>query len=115
LGEISLKFESFNWEVKEIDGHNHNQIANSLIPQLSSKPLFLLAHTIKGKGFSAMENNPEWHHKAPNKEEIKTFFPYKVIEVESEVSKSVNKLRSNWVHYALLAGLILDIIVRLAR
>jgi hypothetical protein len=40
---------------------------------------------------------------------------YKVVEVESEVSKSVNKLQSNWVHYALLAGLILDIIVRLAR
>lgn len=73
LGEISSKFKSFNWEVKEIDGHNHEQITESLMPQLSSKPLFLLAHTIKGKGFSVMENNPEWHHKAPNKEEMKTF------------------------------------------
>ena len=73
LGDINSKFKSFGWEVSEIDGHDHDQIERALKPSSNLSPRFLLAHTIKGKGFSAMENNPEWHHKVPTEENTKNF------------------------------------------
>ena len=71
LDNIIDKFKSFNWECVSIDGHNHNDIEESIIKMTSSKPKFILANTIKGKGISFMENNPEWHHKSPNEDELK--------------------------------------------
>lgn len=68
LDIISEKIKSFGWDVREVNGHNQTEIyANLKIP--SSKPLFIIANTIKGKGISFMENNPEWHHKSPSQEE----------------------------------------------
>jgi transketolase len=61
------KFKSFGWDTLEIDGHNHEQIEESLI-LIKDKPLFILAKTTKGKGCDIMENNPEWHHKSPDLE-----------------------------------------------
>ena len=69
LDDIIKKFESFNWECKSIDGHNHLDIIECLLTMNSNKPKFILANTIKGKGVSIMENNPEWHHKSPSDEE----------------------------------------------
>jgi transketolase len=69
LDNLKDKFLSFNWNCVEIDGHNHSEILNSFIPSNSNKPTLVLANTIKGKGISFMENNPEWHHKSPNNEE----------------------------------------------
>jgi transketolase len=68
LTDLKSKFEAFGWEVLEIDGHSHSEIKLSfeLIPK---KPLVIIANTIKGKGISIMENNPEWHHKIPNEVE----------------------------------------------
>jgi len=63
------KFKSFGWDCIEIDGHNFEEIENSL-KYNSDKPIFILANTIKGKGVKIMENNPEWHHKSPTKEEL---------------------------------------------
>lgn len=68
LDVISEKIKSFGWDVREIDGHNENEIYLNLATSCN-KPLFIIANTIKGKGVSLMENNPEWHHKFPNKEE----------------------------------------------
>jgi transketolase len=68
IGDMKKKLESFGWECVEIDGHNHEEIFNSLTIE-SDKPIFIIANTIKGKGCNIMENNPEWHHKMPNKEE----------------------------------------------
>ena len=62
------KFKSFNWNCVEIDGHNPTEI-KSAFEIKSDKPTFILANTIKGKGVPMMENNPEWHHKAPNDDE----------------------------------------------
>ena len=70
LDNIMDKFKSFNWNCLEIDGHNQEEIKKSLSIN-SSKPNFILANTIKGKGCKIMENNPEWHHKTPTKEEYK--------------------------------------------
>jgi len=68
LGDLKNKFESFGWNVIEIDGHNHSQIESALTYP-PTRPTCIIANTIKGKGISMIENNPEWHHKFPNKEE----------------------------------------------
>ena len=61
LENLSEKWKSFGWEVVEIDGHNINQILESLKID-SSKPLAIIANTIKGKGLKKAENNNSWHH-----------------------------------------------------
>lgn len=66
------KWISFGWMVKEIDGHNISEILNVLgkLKEYQRKPTVVIAHTIKGKGVSFMENKAEWHGKAPNEEEF---------------------------------------------
>ena len=58
--------------VLEINGHCHQAIlsATKFFKETSEKPTIILANTIKGKGIKVMENNPEWHHKFPNKDEL---------------------------------------------
>ena len=68
LGDLKNKFKSFGWNVIEIDGHDHSQIESALTYH-STIPTCIIANTIKGKGISMIENNPEWHHKFPNEEE----------------------------------------------
>lgn len=65
------KWRAFNWNVLEIDGHDMEQIVKAMEAALSVKgqPTVIIAHTIKGKGVSFMENQPEWHGKAPNAEQ----------------------------------------------
>ncbi len=71
IGNIKLKFEAFGWNTIEIDGHNFKEIYKAIeSAQNSEKPTVIIADTIKGKGVSFMENNPNWHGKAPNKEEL---------------------------------------------
>ena len=70
IDNVIKKFESFNWECIEIDGHDEDKILKALSTE-SDKPVFVLCNTIKGNGCSMMENNPEWHHKSPNDNEYK--------------------------------------------
>ncbi len=65
------KLRAFNWNVIEIDGHDFEQILSALDEAeiVKGKPTFIVAHTVKGKGVSFMEDNHEWHGKAPNDEE----------------------------------------------
>lgn len=67
------KLEAFNWNVIEIDGHDFEQILSALdeAELVKGKPTFIVAHTIKGKDVSFMEDNHEWHGRAPNDEETK--------------------------------------------
>ena len=66
------KWRAFGWNVKEIDGHNINEILNGFAwMQKVGGPAVIIAHTIKGKGVSFMENIVEWHGKTPTKEEFK--------------------------------------------
>jgi len=64
------KWEAFGWEVREIDGHNFEEIEKALTSS-SEKPVMIIAKTIKGKGISPMEGNNIWHYKAPSEEEYK--------------------------------------------
>ncbi len=68
---ISDKFISFGWEVREVDGHDIQALSDVLssLPFSSGKPSLLIAHTIKGKGVSFMENQVKWHHGVPNQEQ----------------------------------------------
>jgi transketolase len=72
LDPFAEKWRAFNWDVIEIDGHDIGQIVSALekAKAASQKPMAIIAHTIKGKGVSFMENNVDYHGKAPNKSEI---------------------------------------------
>ena len=65
------KWKAFNWQVFEIDGHDMKLIVDTLeqAKKVSGKPIIIVAHTIKGKGISFMENNNHYHGVAPTKEE----------------------------------------------
>tara|TARA_Y100001970_G_scaffold166768_1_gene204044 strand:- start:53957 stop:54760 length:804 start_codon:yes stop_codon:yes gene_type:complete len=72
IGDIATKINSFGWNVKEIDGHDMAEIIDALNWSKETKgPCAIVAHTVKGKGVSFMENNPSFHGKAPNNEELR--------------------------------------------
>lgn len=69
---VADKWRAFNWNVIEINGHNFNEIDSAVkkFKDETSKPTFIIAKTIKGKGVSFMENNLKFHGSPPNKEEL---------------------------------------------
>jgi transketolase len=84
---LKEKFDAFGWRTLEIDGHDFNQVIPALCPLTrktgapmgaletaraarDGKPTCVIANTIKGKGVSFMENNPEWHGVAPKPEQV---------------------------------------------
>ena len=62
LEPLSKKFEAFGFYVQEIDGHNIEQLCNVFQARNNARPNVIIAHTIKGKGVSFIENRKEWHH-----------------------------------------------------
>ena len=66
------KLTAFGWSVREVDGHDHEQLSRELeqTPWCTGKPSLLVAHTVKGKGVSFMENKVEWHYRSPNTEQL---------------------------------------------
>ena len=72
IGDIAGKVEAFGWSVREIDGHDMQEIVDALQWSCETPgPCAIVAHTVKGKGVSFMEDNPSFHGKAPNNEELK--------------------------------------------
>jgi transketolase len=71
LEPIVEKVKSFGWPVLDINGHDLAQIDKALDQAEATKgaPTYIVAHTVKGKGVSFMENDPEWHGKAPKPRE----------------------------------------------
>lgn len=70
----SERFTSFGWQVDEVDGHDMEAFQAVLTKENhSAKPRLILAHTVKGKGVSIMEDNPNWHFKLPGRKERKIF------------------------------------------
>ena len=68
---IDAKFEAFNFNVINIDGHNFDEIADALkkAKECKGKPTAIIMKTVKGKGVSFMENQVGWHGSAPNDEQ----------------------------------------------
>jgi transketolase len=71
LEPLAEKFRAFGLAVREADGHDVEQLTEALgaVPFQVDKPGVLIAHTVKGKGVSFMEDQPEWHHGTPSDEE----------------------------------------------
>lgn len=72
LEPLADKFRSFGWLVYEVDGHDHSQLINAICtPYIGlQKPIMIIAHTIKGKGISFMEDDNNWHYRIPTAEEV---------------------------------------------
>lgn len=72
LSPLKDKWEAFGWNAYEIDGHDFEQLLSvfSKIPFVAGKPTAIIAHTIKGKGISFMEDDNNWHYRIPNDEEL---------------------------------------------
>jgi transketolase len=72
LKDLRAPFAAFGWHTQEIDGHDFDQILNSIeIAQAEAdRPSLIVAHTIKGKGIPFTENNNAWHKRVPTKEEL---------------------------------------------
>ena len=70
LGNLAAKYRAFGFEVIEIDGHDYAQIIDALDCPVSGRPKCIVAHTVKGKGVSYMENQAKWHGGSPNPEQL---------------------------------------------
>lgn len=79
---MKAKWESFNWNVLTINGHNMEEILSALnvAVNYTGRPTVIIAHTIKGKGVSYMEHNNAWHQKVPTTEQ----YEQAVRELEEE-------------------------------
>jgi transketolase len=67
LDPLGAKFEAFGWETIEVDGHDHGQLAAALAKDgRQGRPRAVIAHTVKGKGVSFMQNQLAWHYKSPD-------------------------------------------------
>ncbi len=75
LDPLEDKWKGFGWDVAQADGHNAGELAGLLKEDRASDrkcPRIILAHTVKGKGISFMENVPVWHYRMPDGEEMET-------------------------------------------
>ncbi len=73
LDPLADKFRAFRWAVREIDGHNMEEISTTLnaLPLEQDRPSVIIAHTVKGKGVRFMEDRLIWHYKSPSEEEVR--------------------------------------------
>ncbi|GGF22459.1 transketolase [Flavobacterium limi] len=85
LEPIDKKLEAFGWAVAHVDGHNLEELSQTLnsLPLESGKPTFIIAHTTKGKGVSYMENVLKWHHGVPSKEQ----YDLAIAELDKELQE----------------------------
>ena len=65
LIDLKEKWKSFGWNVYAVNGHNHFELKEVFLKESKDKPTCIIAHTIKGKGVSFMENNILWHYRDP--------------------------------------------------
>ena len=72
MDPLAPKWEAFGFAVKEIDGHNYDQLIDAFtaVPLAPGKPTCIIANTVKGKGVSFAENKPAWHHGVPTREQL---------------------------------------------
>jgi transketolase len=72
LEPLADKWRAFGWAVREVDGHDHAQVeeALGLVPWQPGRPSVLIAHTVKGKGVSFMEDKLLWHYRSVDVQEL---------------------------------------------
>lgn len=75
VDDLEGKYRACGWNVVSCNGHDMSELLQVLKnARLSEKPTLVIAHTVKGKGISFMENNAGWHHKVPTKEQLEQAF-----------------------------------------
>jgi len=91
IDPVAQKYRDFNWHVREIDGHDMAQILEALdeADTVTDRPTLILSHTVKGKGVSWMELNPDWHGKAPSEEQGEIA----IAELEGRIDAEESKRR----------------------
>jgi transketolase len=72
LAPLREKFAAFGWNALEVDGHDIEQLLKAFasFPDASGRPTAIIAHTIKGKGISFMEDDNNWHYRIPTADEV---------------------------------------------
>ena len=72
LEPFADKWRSFGWNTLQVDGHSISEVIDALeaVRSVTGRPSVILASTVKGKGVSFMENNPDFHGKAPTREQL---------------------------------------------
>ena len=73
LAPLAAKWEAFGWQTREVDGHDFRALLDALskVPTGTGKPLAVIAHTIKGRGVSFIEDDNNWHYRIPTEDEVK--------------------------------------------
>ena len=113
------KWRSFGWNVIEIDGHRIEQISSAIDKALTTKgaPTMIISRTIKGKSVEHMEDNPQWHGKAPDKDVVPlinleldgqfmiapSIIAGDMTNLENEVKRCVNG-RADYIHLDVMDG-----------
>ena len=73
LAPLSAKWAAFGWDTVEVDGHDIGEVISAMNqPRQAGKPLAVIAHTVKGRGVSFMEDDNNWHYRIPTAEEVET-------------------------------------------
>ena len=72
LASLRDKWAAFGWEASEVDGHDFAAIAAAIAPrgEATGRPRAIIAHTVKGKGVSFMEDDNNWHYRIPDAAEV---------------------------------------------
>ena len=70
LEPFADKWRAFGWDVQEVDGHDHDALRTALGMTHPTKPRAVVAHTVKGKGVSFMEDDLLWHYRSPSDEQL---------------------------------------------
>ncbi len=93
LEPLADKWESFNWNVIEIDGHNFDEIEDAFKKAKSEKnmPTIIIANTIKGKGISYMEESPSWHGSLKLSEEDLAQALLELGETDIQIKEYINE------------------------
>lgn len=71
LEPFAAKWRAFGWNVRETDGHDHEELQKATLPVAESAPTIVIAHTTKGKGVSFMEDSVLWHYRTPQGDEYR--------------------------------------------
>lgn len=72
LEPLADKWRAFNWQLVEVDGHDHHQLRDALhrVPFAARRPSLIIAHTTKGSGVPFMENDLLWHYRSPSDDDL---------------------------------------------
>mgnify|MGYP001568438091 FL=1 len=104
IGDLAEKFKVFGCSVSEVNGHSFQELINEIGKNEFGKTRVIIAHTVKGKGISYMENDPKWHTRLPNAEELnQAYEELKIINKMLNLKDEIYQLENNFITFEELA------------